>query len=408
MRLRIRAAATMVIALALVTLGAMVMAGQAQTTTASEPAAANSSFMSNTPWGEPDLQGIWTYEYEIPLQRPPQYAGKEVFTDEERAALDERRGALKRRDARPAQGTVADVAGAYNSVFNNFYRTGRRTSLIVDPPDGRIPPFTPAVLERMKQFREYRAALVQATEECRQQVTSCAGGTYGPPSPRRAEPPPSYTLARLNRADNPEDTGAATRCMMGGLPDFGSGHNNFGGNYRRIVQSPGWLSVFDDYGQGQGYHRAIPVTTIPHLPSHIRQWWGDSRARWEGTTLVVDVTNFTAKSDYEGSRENLHLIERYTRTGPTTMEYAITLEDPTTWTRPWTMKQDLVKQDDKANRIYYEPRCHEGNYGLVGILLGARTQEEAFAEGRGPDPATQCLGRACQGAGFGEAPDPLR
>jgi hypothetical protein len=176
---------------------------------------------------------------------------------------------------------------------------------------------------------------------------------------------------------------------MGGLPDFGSAHNNYGGNYRRIVQSPGWISVFDDYGQGQGFQRMIPVTTTPHLPSHIRQWWGDSRARWEGNTLVVDVTNFSANTDYQGSRENLHIIERFTRTGPTTMEYAITLEDPTTWTRPWTMKQDLVRQDETANRIYYEPRCHEGNYGLPGILAGSRAMDRAFAEGRGPNPAAR-------------------
>jgi len=194
---------------------------------------------------------------------------------------------------------------------------------------------------------------------------------------------------------------------MNGLPDLGSGHNNFGGNYRRIVQSPGQVSLFLDYGQGQGYHRSIPVTTTPHLPSNIRQWWGDSRARWEGQTLVVDVTNFPAKSDYQGSRENLHLVERFTRTGQNTMEYTLTLEDPTTWTRPWTAKLDLVRQDDALNRIYYEPRCHEGNYGLVGLLVGGRMEDKAFAEGRGPDPATRCTAGGC-GPGSEDTRDPLQ
>ena len=195
---------------------------------------------------------------------------------------------------------------------------------------------------------------------------------------------------------------------MSGFPDIGSPHNNYGGNYRRIVQSPSQISLFLDYGQGQGYHRAIPVTTAPHLPSNIRQWWGDSRARWEGQTLVVDVTNFTAKNDYQGSREHLHLTERFTRTGPTTMEYALTLSDPTTWTKPWTLKVDMVKQSDEANRVYYEPRCHEGNYGLIGILAGARAADKAFAEGRGPDPATTCGGTGCGGGGGEETRDPIQ
>jgi hypothetical protein len=126
----------------------------------------------------------------------------------------------------------------------------------------------------------------------------------------------------------------------------------------------------------------------PHLPANVRQWFGDSRGHWEGDTLVVDVTNFSPKTDVFGSRENLHLIERWTRTGPKTLAYEVLIEDPTVWIRPWTIKQEFTRQSDEENRIYYEPRCIEGNYGLPGLLHGRRVEERAFAAGRGPDPRT--------------------
>ena len=169
------------------------------------------------------------------------------------------------------------------------------------------------------------------------------------------------------------------RCMAAVLPDFGG--------FRRIVQSPGSVAIFYDVGQGQGWQRIVPVAGSPHLPSPIPQRFGDSRGRWEGETLVVDVTNFSPKSDFMGSRENRHLVERWTRTGPNTLEYIVTIEDPATWTKPWTVKQEYSRQSDQANRIYYEPRCHDGNFGLPGLLAGGRAAEKAFAEGRGPDPA---------------------
>ena len=187
----------------------------------------------------------------------------------------------------------------------------------------------------------------------------------------------------INRADGPEDRSIGERCMSAVLPDFGG--------FRRIVQAPGGVTVLYDTGQGQGWQRTIPITTAPHLPSSIRQWWGDSRGRWEGNTLVVDVTNFSPKSEFQGSRENLHLVERWTRLSADTIEYAVTIEDPTVWTKPWAVKQELTKQSNQANRIYFEPRCHEGNYGLLGMLKGERAEEAAFAEGRGPDPATRCI-----------------
>jgi hypothetical protein len=176
----------------------------------------------------------------------------------------------------------------------------------------------------------------------------------------------------------------ANRCLTGGLPEFGSRT----GSYRGIVQTPGAISMFYDVGQGQGWQRNIVMDGSPHLPANIRQWYGDSRGHWEGNTLVIDVTNFSPKTDFQGSRESLHLIERWTRTGPTTLGYEVTIEDPTAWTRPWTAKEEFTKQSDAQNRLYYEPRCIEGNFGLPGLLHGRRMEELAFAQGRGPDPRT--------------------
>ena len=278
-------------ALVLVTLGSGAVSGQTQPAPA-QPAATASGPNPMTPWGEPDFQGIWAIVSQTPLERPTEYAGREFFTDEEIAQIDQERAALPRRDARPERGSEADVAGAYNAVFNNYYPAGRRTSLIVDPPDGQIPPLTSAVRERIAQDQEYRGALNQATEGCRQEVDTC-----GTPSPRRAEAPPNYQVSSINRADHPEDTGLQTRCLIVGLPDLGNGNLNFGGSFRRVVQSPGVVSIYLDFGQGQGFSRVVPITERPHLPAKVRQWWGDSRGRWDGNTLVVDVTNFTAKAD---------------------------------------------------------------------------------------------------------------
>jgi hypothetical protein len=124
------------------------------------------------------------------------------------------------------------------------------------------------------------------------------------------------------------------------------------------------------------------------LPANIRQWFGDSRGHWDGDTLVVDVTNFSPKTDFQGSRENLHLVERWTRTTTKTLQYEVRIEDPTAWVSPWTVRQEFTRQSDQENRIYYEPRCIEGNLGLPGLLHGRRVEERAFAEGRGPDPRT--------------------
>jgi hypothetical protein len=339
-----------------------------------------------TPWGDPDLQGIWTDESDTPLQRPAKYATQEFFTAAQRAELNEARTVVLGQDRRLERGSEDDVASGYNSAFWSWKRVGVRTSLIADPPNGRTPSLTPEAQKIGAAERDFRLAMLQATETCKSKAATCAGGKYDPtPSPRRAEPTPRYNTARMNRNDGPEDSSLAERCLTGGLPEFGGPT----GSFRRIVQTPGGISIFYDVGQGQGWQRNIVMDGRPHLPAQIRQWYGDSRGRWEGQTLVIDVTNFSPKTDYQGSRENLHLTERWTRTSPTTLEYVVTIEDRTVWTRPWTVKQEFTRQSEQQNRLYTEPRCIEGNFGLPGLLHGRRIEEFAFAQGRGPDPATR-------------------
>ena len=355
-----------------------------------------------TSWGEPDLQGIWTDENDTPFQRSPKYANQEFFTQAQRAELDKERSALRGRDNRAERGSEADVAGAYNAVFGGMKRTGARTSMIVDPPDGRIPPLTPQAQKIAGADRDFRLALMQSTQTCKLKTPACAGGKYDPtPTSRREELPARYNTARMNRHDAPEDGALADRCLTPGLPEFGAG--NGGGSFRRIVQTPGGIAIAYDVGQGQGWQRSIVMNGSPHLPANIRQWFGDSRGRWEGDTLVIDVTNFSPKTDYRGSRENLHLVERWTRTGPTSLEYVATIEDPTVWTRPWTVKQDFTRQGEVENRIYYEPRCVEGNIGFPSEMKAARLEDREFAEGRGPDPLIHDNATG----GFNE-PDPLQ
>src|SRR5689334_9362461 len=364
---------------------AIVLLKPAEITVAQHSAHASAATSADlkTPWGEPDLQVIWMDESDTPLQRSPKYANQEFFTEAQRAELDKEREALLGRDRRVERGTELDVAGAYNAQFMSMKHTSARTSLIVDPPNGRIPPLTPEAQKRAAEDREFRLALLQSTETCKNKSVGCAGGKYDPtPSPRFAELPPRYNTARMNRRNNPEDGALPDRCLTGGLPEFGGAT----GSFRRIVQTPGGISMFYDVGQGQGWQRNIVMNGSPHLPAGVRQWYGDSRGHWEGNTLVIDVTNFSSKTDYQGSRENLHLVERWTRTGPHSLEYQVTIEDPTVWTRPWTVKQEFTKQSEQENRLYYEPRCIEGNYASPGLMRGQRMAEAAFAQGKGPDP----------------------
>ena len=334
-----------------------------------------------TSWGDPDLQGIWANPHVTPLQRPTEFGTREFLTDEEIATAEQeliRRSQHPGRDSREGFGTERDVARAYNNHWSGdpSLSRGVRTSMIIDPPDGQIPPLTPEAEERVAEKREYLLALLQGT----------SGGRPGPVSPRRSEPSPDYNLDRINRADGPEDRSSAERCYGFNLPLLLQS-GTYGG-VARIVQSPGAVAIYYDVGQGQGFSRIIPITDRPHLPGHVRQRYGDARGRWEGDTLVVDITNFTQKTNVHGSRENLRLIERYQRLDAGTLSYQVTIEDPTTFTSPFTAVQEFTKHSDRENQVF-EGGCHEGNYGMIGMLTNTRAAERAFAEGRGPDPATQ-------------------
>ena len=220
-----------------------------------------------TPWGEPDLQGIWTDEFDTPFQRPAKYADQEFFTEAQRQELDRERSALLSRRA-----TERELAGAYNlAAFTTTKHTGARTSLIVDPPNGRIPPLTAEAQKAVAADRQYRLDLLQSTDTCKNQLAQCGGGKYdSTPSPRRADPPPRYLAAnfgRINRYDGPEDGSLSDRCLTLGLPEFGTA---FGGSFRRLVQTPGGIAMFYDVGQGEGWQRNIVMDGTPHLPATTR------------------------------------------------------------------------------------------------------------------------------------------
>ena len=248
--------------------------------------------------------------------------------------------------------------------------------MIIDPPDGRIPPLTVETQGRITEKTEYLQALLQGT----------SGGRPGPISPRRSESSPDYNLDRINRADGPEDRSVTERCFGFGLPLLLES-GTFGG-VARFVQSANTVAIYYDTGQGQGFTRIIPITDQPHLPQRIRLQHGDARGHWEGDTLVVDITNFTQKTSFRGSRQNLHLIERYRRVDANTLSFEVMVEDSTTFASPFTIVQELTKNSDQANQVY-EGGCHEGNFGMVGMLANTRAAEKAFAEGRGPNPAMQ-------------------
>lgn len=360
--MRVRRIARVLTIATIAVLSAIVLAAQA-TQTYTPP---------KTPWGEPDLQGIWSGETLTPLERPAKFATRPVLTEAEAEAIEEDVATRPGRDDRSARGTERDVAQAYNQhwLAPATKLADRRTSLIVDPADGKAPPFTPEARTRLAAMREYLEALLQGT----------SGGRPGPISPRRKEPPPYYNIARMNRSDGPEDRQNTERCFGATMPNLGASY--------RIVQSPGVVGIYHDSGQGQGFIRTIPVDGSAHLPSKIRLLHGDARGRWEGNTLVIDTTNFTQKMDFRGSRENLHLIERLTRAAGDRITYRVTVEDATTWTRPWTFEVPWERTPDRLNQAF-ESSCHEGNYGLLGMLANTRAAERLFRAGKGPNPELQ-------------------
>ena len=340
---------------------------------------------SVTMWGHPNLEGIWLDVYDTPFERPAELGDREFSTPEERAARDAARMINPGRNERSGLAR-RDVAGAYNAVFTSAKPAGPRTSLVVDPPNGRVPAMTAEAQRKIEVQQEWRLMLLQNTETCETDSPGCRGGKYGPPSPRRYDVAPFYNTDRMNRHDGPEDQSSSDRCVRGVTPDFPG--------FRRIVQGEDSIAIGYDTGQGQGFQRVVYLSGS-HPPSQVRLRHGDARGHWEGDTLVVETTNFSPKftfrpgrgrGDLPESGEHRTLIERYRRVDADTLEYEVTIEDPTVWTGPWTIRQELKRQSDQENRIYYEPRCHEGNYGLPALLIGARIDEEAFEEGRGPNP----------------------
>jgi hypothetical protein len=281
--------------------------------------------------GQPDIQGIWNNATITPLERPAELAGKAVFTQAEAAAYEKRFAESNNRDRRGNDGAT-DVAGAYNQAW--FDRGTKvvptlRTSLIVDPPDGKIP-----------YSAEGQNRLAAAAEH-----------------------------ARLHPADGPEDLALADRCILWGTAGPPMLPGPYNSNYQ-IFQAPGYVAISIEMIHDV---RIIPLDRRPHLPGSVRQWLGDSRGHWEGNTLVVETTNFTDKSRFRGASGSMRLIERFTRTDANTLTYDFTVEDPATFSKPWSASIPMTKS---AGPIY-EYACHEGNYAVPGILGGARAQESA-------------------------------
>ena len=293
---------------------------------AAQPVAAQTP--PRTPWGDPDLQGAWTNTTLTPLERPDNVAGRQVLTEAERTNLDAQ-----------AADTLARLpgTGAYNDFWLERGKHSARTSLIVDPADGRLPPVT----ARAKQQADARAATSQ------------------------------------RNAVSWEDVSMYDRCITRGMP--GAMMPGFYNHNYLILQAPGYVAILVEMIHDV---RIIPLDGRPHLAPTVRQWLGDSRGRWEGNTLVVETTNIDGRV-YErlpwntvfGTSENLRLIERFTRVDADTIDYQFTVTDSTVFTKPWT----AVTPMSRIEVPIYEYACHEGNYSIMNILKGAREQDRTEA-----------------------------
>jgi len=303
-----------------------------QTGPAASKPVARSYAPPRTPDGHPDFQGIWSNAVLTPLERPADLKDKAFFTKEEEAAYVKRMIEQGNKDSRAGAGTDADVARAYNDFWwdrgTSIVKT-LRTSLITDPPDGRIPALTPAAEKRAAQVKEAR---------------------------------------RLHPADVPEDRPVGERCILlnsAGPPMMPSAYNN---NYQ-VVQTAQTFVILNEMVHDA---RVIPLDGRPHVPPSIRLWMGDSRGHWEGNTLVIDTTNFTGQTPFRGSGENLHLTERFTRMDAETLLYEFTIDDPESFTRPWS----AAIPSTRTTGPILEYACNEGNYGMTGLLSAARAEEK--------------------------------
>jgi hypothetical protein len=364
MKIQGLASAGVVLAVIVMGLAEAPMAGQAPAPAAGK--AAPKYKAPRTSWGHPDLQGIWNNTVATSLERPRRFANKQYLTDEELAAYtQERQGSREDRDSRKQQeGSVTDLTRAYNALWFPVPEAPiRRTSLVSDPPDGKMPPLLPEAVKRA----EIAAAAIGATGSTASPLGRAEGvedGTEG------------GVDGRGGRADNPEDRDLGDRCITDSLPRLPGGYNN----HMQIVQSADYVQIFIEM---RPHARIIPLDGRPHLPKSIRQWYGDSRGHWEGETLVVDTTNFSENSNFKGAAENLHLVERFTRTDANTISYEATMTDPTTWARPWTIEFPLRLLNSMVGGIdgvevprMFEYACQEGNYAMENLLRGQRAIEK--------------------------------
>src|SRR5215468_246587 len=281
---------------------------------------------------KPDLQGIWTNATVTPLERPKQFEGKEFLTKDE-AAQWEKQAVYDANGDRRDGGAEADVGRAYNEFWRDRGRvvSTMRSSLIFDPPDGKVPPLLPEAKKRNDEI-------------------AAARRKFGGP------------------LDGPEGRSLQERCLLtpqAGPPMLPANYNS---NYQ-IVQTPNYVAILVEMIHDA---RIIPLDGSPHVPKNVRSLMGDSRGHWEGKTLVVETTNFTDKTSFRGASENLHVIERFTRTDENTLLYQFTIDDPTTWPKPWSGEIPMKK----VTAPLYEYACHEGNYGMAGVLSGARAEEK--------------------------------
>src|SRR5437867_3416023 len=294
-----------------------------------------------TAWGHPDLQGIWTTDAEIlvPFERPAAFGERAVLSDEELAKrqVDAKKRARDDKEDRPPGPSLITPAHWFE-VGNGV---SARTSLIVDPPNGRMPPLTAEAAKR--------------------------------PVDRRIETGLMGEEGKLP-LNGPEDTGLASRCITRGIPEtwIPSIYNNG----FQIVQTPDYVAIF--YERYHEY-RIIPLDVRPHVGEPIRQWIGDSRGRWDGNTLVIDVTNFGDKARFRGAGATLHAVERLTRVDADTVNVSVTIEDQTRWTKPW--KFEVNGKKDPRYKLF-EMACHEGNYSMRNMLNAARAQEKELQKTR--------------------------
>jgi hypothetical protein len=284
-----------------------------------------------TPDGQPDLQGVWGFATITPFERPNELAGKQFFTEKE--AVEYEKDFLQRNNRDRRDGPIeADVSRAYNDFWwdsGNKVVPTRRTSLIIDPPDGKLPAQTAAGQKKAADRAQDR---------------------------------------RLHPMDGPENRPLAERCLIwatAGPPILPSAYNN----NIRIVQGRGYVAILNEMIHDV---RIIPLDSRPHLPKNVRLWMGDSIGRWEGNTLVVDTTNFSDKTNFRGADENLHLIERFTRTADNSLMYQFTVDNETAFTRSWTVELPMTRSGDPM----FEYACHEGNYSLMNVLTGARAEDK--------------------------------